>query len=222
MIKICNTFLLLIIFFNCLRPLLAEEGWKIEKEYDDILVYSRERRDSAFNEFKGTTVIKKNIWVILALLDDIPAQTEWINRCTEARVIKRVNDLERIYYCYIDVPWPFADRDVTAGSRVTINSNPDSVIIEAFNTTCPSLPPLEDAVRVPEFKTNFILKPVGNETQITFIFAMDPGGSMPAFLSNFYCVYIPLDTLIRLKELALKQKYIDASKMLRKRFEKMF
>ncbi len=222
MIKTYTTLLLLTIFFNCLRPLPAEESWRLEKEYDDILVYSRERAGSAFNEFKGTTVINKNIWILLAILDDIPAQTEWINRCTEARVIKRVNDLERIYYCYIDVPWPFADRDVTAGSRVTLNSSADSVIIEAFNTTYPSLAPLEDAVRVPEFKANFILQPAGNETQITFIIAMDPGGSLPAFLSNFYSVYIPLDTLIRLKKLARKQKYSDASKMLRKRFEKMF
>lgn len=199
-----------------IHAVIANPKWEFIFEKDDIKVYSREATGSAFHDFKGVTTINNDLWNLLALMQDISAQREWIPRCKVAHLMKKINILERIIYYRIDVPWPFSDRDIITKSLVKVSPKNDIVEILVNSINNVSMAAQKDVVRVNNFRLQFIIIPVsGKKTRIILNISMDPGGALPSALSNLANRYLPYYFLFDMRKLLTRKNYKNEAKKIK-------
>ena len=86
--KKLSSFLVIICLITFVSPLTAEE-WKLARDDQDIKVFTKTNSDSDMDEFLGTATFETDLSVIEAVLGDVPAQTEWMQDCIEAKLVKK-------------------------------------------------------------------------------------------------------------------------------------
>jgi hypothetical protein len=211
--KIKNTlaiFLALMIFIPAVDA--AEPGgWKLKKKNAGIEVYVREVPGSEFKEFKGIMYLKGvRLGSLLAAFDDTPAYPAWMHKCIEAKLLKRINLLERITYTVTGAPWPVSDRDIISHSIVTQDPKTLAVTIQ-LTGRADYLPPVPKRVRVPKLNAVWIFRPMDNgEIMVYYQLHSDPGGALSAGLSNMASVDLPYYTLFNLRDFIRQEKYAGA------------
>ena len=72
------------------------------------------------------------------------------------------------------------------------------------------IPEKQDIVRVPMINETWTLKPENNSnTVITLQNISNPGGNIPNFIINYYGIYTPFYTLLKLRSIVINKKYQD-------------
>ncbi len=191
------------------------EEWTLESNTNDIAVYTRPFEGSDINEFKGVATLNAGIEVLLALLQDVGAQTEWMERCLKSEIVEKINEFERIVYNVTDVPWPFSDRDVVVKQNVKVDKK-GRLIISFSSTNSELVPVNKNRIRMKTLKGEWIFELLDrNHTKVTYSIKTNPGGSLPAFMVNYASAKIPYKTLSGMKRMVTKQKYIKAAKRIK-------
>jgi hypothetical protein len=186
---------------------VVQEGWKLEKNEQNISVYTRSVTGSKFKEFKAVTIVKTSLPSLVALLKDLPSQTLWIDQCIMAKSLKKVNETEDYIYYVSHAPWPVSDRDMITHSLITQDSVTKIVKIQ-MNGIPAFIPKKENLVRVPFLKGNWELIPREKDlVEIIYQLHADPGGSIPGWLANYTVVDNPFKTMLNMKEYVQKDMY---------------
>ena len=174
-----------------------------------VTVWEKEVPGRDLPVFRGVTVIKERMVDIMAVLDDPNGATEWVHNCTENRLLKRTNGLDRILYTLTDAPWPVADRDVVVDARVKLNPKRKELTI-AFKSVSGSkynIGEVEDVVRMPKLKGHYKLRILDDKrTRVEYVVDADPGGSLPSWLVSKASRDLPLETLVELRKQVKKTK----------------
>ncbi|MDK1022732.1 MAG: START domain-containing protein [Gammaproteobacteria bacterium] len=180
--------------------------WKLLKDQDEIQVFSRHVKDSAYDEFKGVAIIAASLASTLGVLDDIAACPEWINYCDSSILLDDNGYDRRHVYQINDLPFPAANRDVV--TEILISHEVATRIITIKMTSRPDYYPRSKHVRIIRSDGFFQLVPVAEgRTRVVWQHHAEPGGVLPAFMINSMIVDLPFKSLQAMRLLVQKDKY---------------
>ncbi|HUN56270.1 MAG TPA: START domain-containing protein [Smithella sp.] len=191
----------------------AAGDWKLAIQKDGIDVSTRPVKGSDFDEFMGVTEIDVPIGVVVAVLTDIPAGTQWMADCKENREIRKIDDHTSVQYNVTKLSWPVSDREALVLVTEKKDEKTGTITYAFHETTDPSVPVGKGNVRMPEISGQWVLTPINpNRTKVIYTVKSNPGGSIPKSLANMKSKDIPYNTLMGLKMMVKKDKYKMAAK----------
>ena len=176
----------------------AEVSWRLDREQDGIVVYTRPVEGSGIREFKGSALVAASVDSIRALLRDANHFKDWFPNTIESRLLDRQGNVA-YQYSVLDLPWPVSDRDNVFRSETETDSATGRISIRV--TAAPDYHPEQpERVRVRRALGQWLLEPVSPaETQVTFTMHLEPGGGVPQWLINTQVVETPFDALTNLR-----------------------
>jgi len=196
--------LFLVFFFALAVKASAQQGWELSKDKNDIKVYTRKTDSSDFKSVKVEAVFTGSCEKLAGILMGVDKNIKWVYNTKSLHLIQRFNANELIYYAETSLPWPMRNRD----QAIRINLFPDSINHALKITTVgepKAIPETKGIVRVPYFLGVWQVKEIANkEISIEYYLNVDPGGSIPAWISNMFVAKGPYETFINLSKL-LKQ-----------------
>ncbi len=197
----------------------AENDWIQVMDKDDIKVSKRLIPGTKRYEFRGVGVIDATTATIAAIIEDVPGSPEWQENCLYAEVVKQVQDDKQIQYWICPAPWPVKDRDVEFEvktevdfDRIEKDLNTGSIIVIAIKALNNPIKPVNKKyVRLTKLRVKWILEGItGGKTNLTYTVQPDFGLSVPDSFSNFLGKKLPYDTIVGLRKISNKEKYIVA------------
>ena len=161
------------------------EGWHLEKNKDQIQVYSRRLAGSKIAELKVECTIPGTKNQLVALLSDVANYNQVIYGTKRANVLRRPNEAQLTYYVINKLPWPAKDRDMAVQLNFAYDSAANLLRIKL--ATVPDLIPVKpDIVWIADFSASWQVRFVNARSlKITYICRVDPGGSIPVAVENF-------------------------------------
>jgi len=197
--------LLLILLIGC-RSVSAQENWKLQTEKDNIKVFTKSILTSKIKALKVETTLNASASEVVNVLMDIDLEKEWVYNTRICTVVKRVSPSDLYYYSEVTLPWPAQNRDFVA--HIMVYQNPSTKIITIDAPCVPGFVPAKPGiVRIVQSTGKWIITPVSKrQVRIDYTLAVDPAGSIPAWLVNLVATQGPLETFRLLKIQLQKQE----------------
>lgn len=191
------------------RALAQSLEWKLRREDDGIRVFTADVPDSKHAAVRSTMEVKTPLRELVALVLDTSACSTWAALCKESSIPKRRSDTEFHVYTYNDLPWPVKDRD--AVTRVLWTVNPETGVAHMVAELTEGVVEADaKALRLSTGVTSWTFTPKENGTLVENFAHIDPGGSMPAWVTNMLLVDSPYDTLVAMRDTVASGAYADA------------
>lgn len=103
----------------------------------------------------------------------------------EVRVLETLSEDSRICYTKIKTPLVLSDRESVIVEGITQDEDENFYYVEK-SIDYPSLPSAEGTIRVNLIIKGFVIKPIGpRSASLSYIFNLDPRGSLPEAVVNF-------------------------------------
>jgi hypothetical protein len=180
--------------------------WKISLEKEGITVYTSKVEGSDFDAFKGTIEVNASLNTVASVIRDVPAYPEWIYMTSSATLL---NSEGNVFYLYSisKSPWPVSPRDIVYESRMVQNPETKEILI-TMKGVPDYIPKKDDFVRIDKADGFWLLTPIeGNRVRVTFQMNAEPGGKIPAWMSNMASTESPYTTLFNLRKMVSEEKY---------------
>ena len=170
-----------------------EFSWQLQRDSEDIQVFTRPVEGSPLLEFKAVTVVDAPLEEAAALYENAGRMTEWFHRCKEARVLEQSPEADVIYFA-ADLPWPLSDRDGVY--RRVKAAKADGSVEYRMHSERGAYPLQKGRVRVTYLDAAWHLIPLPDgRTRIEYRMHTAAGGFIPAPLVNRFSVSLPFKTL---------------------------
>jgi hypothetical protein len=125
-------------------------------------------------------------------------------------LVKKVSPYELYFYSEIDFPWPAANRDFVSHLRVSQNHNNKTVTIDAENVAG-FVPEKKGAIRILSSTGKWtITKKENNQLAVEYLLQANPGGTLPAWITNLFDTKGPFETFKNLRRQIQKPVYVSA------------
>ncbi|MDX1633518.1 MAG: START domain-containing protein [Marinobacter sp.] len=199
---------LLLIAGWCQAEVLPAENadWQLQKEVDDIRIYTIDQDDSPFRAFKAEALLDVPLSNVMAVMLDPTSCLEWVHGCSESRAFGAGDFADRYAYSVNDMPWPVSDRDYVIRIRTQGNEANGEVVMN-LNAVPARQPEQDGLVRVDRSDTLYRFEPVGDKTRMIWLQHTDPNGALPGWLVNSLLVDIPLKSMQQLERVAASPRY---------------
>lgn len=185
----------------------AAPAWKWIVREKGIAVAERQVPGRDFPTFRGVGVVNASIFQILGVLSDTARHTKWMDRCIEARLLRKVSEKEYIVYSRTDVPWPISDRDAVYHSRVHVDVKRRLVDIRFRAVKSPLKGEVKGVVRMTRLRGHYKLTARSlTSTLVDFQVDADPAGSIPKWLAKAATKRLPLQTILKLRKQVVKTR----------------
>ena len=208
-------FVLISSFFLSAQHLNAETKWEFIDEKNSIKYYKAPVENSDFFQYKGVGIINAKIEVIGVILRDVISYKHWMHLCEEIKLIKDLggdNDELIIYYVH-NAPWPVPDRDKIVQTKSKIDRKNCSTLVSIHSIDYPSIPPEFGKIRMLNLEVKFLVEYIDRmNTKLTFHIKFEPGGILPAILTDIAMKSHPYHTIMGLRKMVKKEKYIEMAK----------
>jgi hypothetical protein len=177
-----------------------DRNWKLRKEEDGIIIYTRSVPGSSFDEFKAIVSISNtSLAEVLDIILDANRYPGLIADCSEAKILMQKGKYYDIHYLRIRAPWPIKDRDAIYEST-TIILNEGKLAHISLLPMGNYLEEKKNLIRMHNGVGYWELEEVEKKSvKITYQFQGNPEGLIPAWLSNSIIVANPFKTLQNLK-----------------------
>ncbi|WP_404368724.1 START domain-containing protein [Marinobacter sp.] len=180
--------------------------WTLQKEADDIRIYTIEHPDSRFRAFKAVALLDAPIANVMAVMINPESCLEWVHGCSDSYAFGEGDFFDRYAYSVNDMPWPVSDRDYVIRIR-TQGSEETGEIVMNLNATPDRQEEKAGLVRVDRSDTLYRFIPEGDQTHMVWVQHTDPNGALPGWLVNSLVVDIPLNSMEKLEEVANRPRY---------------
>jgi|WetSurMetagenome_2_1015567.scaffolds.fasta_scaffold157720_2 hypothetical protein len=188
-----------IFFFLTGSPDLSGQSWVFVKEKEGIRLYTRKEANNSVKSFKGEVFLHTQIEKVFSLITNVKNFDWWDDDISEIKVLHYEKDKIIQYYLIYDVPWPIADRDLVVDSHITIDPVTGTISVEA-RSLLNVVPERPDLVRIKKYWQKWTLIPVEKDlVHLILEGSVDPGGSVPAWLSNMVITETPLKVIRSVK-----------------------
>ncbi len=195
-----KAFIFCILAVPSFLPVHDRNEWTLRREKDGINIYSRPSDYSKFNDIRVDMDVPGTVDQLAAIIRDVDTYTDWVYATRTAKMIRKVNENEFIYYAEVGTPWPATNRDYFADLKITINAANHSMCI-LTNGLKDYQPEKKDMVRVPMSKASWTVTTQSNKTiHLQYILQIDPGGAVPAWILNNFATKAPIETFTNLKK----------------------
>lgn len=188
----------------------AESNWKLRKERNNISVYTAGVEGSRYDAVLSKTVVKDiRLSSLVAVIMDAQACPEWADRCAESYVFEKISETEELVYTHNDLPFPVKDRDVLA--HVNWEQNRQTLAVHMYSKATSGVMPKQNGkLRLVEAQTTWDFMPLEDGgIEIRNWAHIDPGSSLPSWVTNMLLVDTPYETVQALIEQARKSKYAE-------------
>lgn len=201
-------------------------NWELRRDKDGVQVYTAAVSGSSFKAVKATTRIDAPVEELVALVRDVDACGEWAAFCAQAAVVSEASETDLLIYTLNDMPWPVSDRE--ALTRVVWNLSSEGA--EALDTAAGQITmratvvdgesldlaerwrPKKGKVRLSYGVTQWTFAPNGQgQINVSSYAHIDPGGAVPAWLTNRLLVDAPFDTIVGMRDLVATGRYKGAT-----------
>ena len=188
----------------------TEAAWNLALDKPNVKVYKRKVEASKFVEVKGITKIRSSLSSVVALLDDVESNREWVPNSGGARILSRPKSQETYVHGIINALWPLTDRDAVVNFLLTQDKITSTATITMTNFP-EYIPAQKSHVRVPLLKGFWRLTPQGDGmVEVVYQIHAEPGGIVPAWLVNAFAANTVYKTLINMRKAVKKEKYKQA------------
>jgi hypothetical protein len=179
----------------------SHRSWTTRKERDGIKVEVTAEPGSVFPRYRATMLVDGPMETYLQILDDVDNYTGWLHATVDAKVVELKPDREKVIYCVSRNPWPVQNRDYYA--LIRSRNIGDDVHIQWHAVEGPTASAL---VRVEKMETFITLqpKPCGTQVHLTLEAHIEPGGSIPGWVVDWFIGEVPFNTLKNMRKLAGK------------------
>jgi hypothetical protein len=177
------------------------QNWKLEKDKDNIRVYTADAPNSSFKLVRVEANVPGTYTKLISILTKVDNFPDWIYHNKFCRVIKKITAYDFIYYSEIEMPWPVSNRDVLIHLQIKTDSLPHFMTVtgRAEKGIIPDIP---TKVRVPRYNANWKITTTGpNKLHISYTLELDPGGSLPGWVVNSFAEKGPFGTFSNLAKL---------------------
>lgn len=182
---------------------IAQQQWKQTRDEDGIKIFLANDEASKFKNVKVQCTLAGTIPKLISTLKDVKSYTGWIYKTKQAYMLKQPSPSEFIYYLETGMPWPVKNRDGIYHLKINYDTAGKKMIING--TTDPQMIPAKDGiVRISTIKTSWNVTEKDNHITIEYLFQVDPGGSLPAWVANAFADKGPFETFKGLAALLKK------------------
>ncbi len=183
----------LLILFSVIPffEVFAEEyEWKIRKNEDGIKVYTREKADAGIYMYKVVTQISVTPEAVYRQVVDFNENLKHMELVDSIRFLNHQKDKRYTNYMHFNMPWPVKNREMVMEMLVT--KRQDGIYLES-NDVPEYLPKNRDKVLIEDFQEQWTIKKgaTPDESRITVIGWVDPGGSIPLWVVNMFIARTP-------------------------------
>lgn len=176
------------------------DEWQELFRTDGVAVAERPAPERALPDFRGEVELPADAYEVLAVILDVPQQTEWMWQCRVSRVLRHEAGDGVIVYQVLDAHWPATDRDVVFESVPRVVEPGHRLEVRFASRDDPAAPPVADLVRMPHLAGEFALEALDpSHTRVIYTVSADPGGALPATLLERTVRESPFDTLVGLR-----------------------
>ncbi|WBA80497.1 START domain-containing protein [Endozoicomonas sp. GU-1] len=199
---------------------LAEEKsehfeWQLVKDDSDsgIKVFTRNVAGSELREFRGEMTISSTLTAPVALIEDVAVATEWMHNCGGIDALEYHQDRgEAITYMITKAPWPVSDRDTVVHSRTRQDATSKVVRVD-LTAKNDQVPANNDYVRITRMNGFWLFTPAADgQIDVVYQVHAEPGGALPAWLSNSIVVDTPYHTLKNMQMIIQAGRYQKAQR----------
>lgn len=182
----------------------GQYNWQLSKVKDGIRVYQSAVKYSNYKSIKVECTLEGNYDKLIAVLNNVSGQKEWVYNNKTAYIIKRINFHELYYYSETSLPWPMSNRDAVV--HLTMDKDSLNRFLHITSVSVPDyLAEKGGKVRVVRSSVSWnVTMPTANTINIIYIFEADPGGSIPAWVANMFADKGPYESFKKLGELLKK------------------
>lgn len=194
-------FILFILISGSGHFLIAQNtNWKLEKDEKGIKIYTRHVEGFDIDEIKSEMVVNASLASVVTVIMDADHFEDWIYAVPESHIINKVNDTEQYQYQINDLPYPFSDRDIVIHFKIW--KDPQTQTVHSSNIAAPDyIPETEGRIRVPVYFGGYDLTALSEHTtKVSFHVRLDPGGSLPDWLVNWFIVRAPYESSLKMRE----------------------
>ncbi|HVS91318.1 MAG TPA: START domain-containing protein [Mucilaginibacter sp.] len=187
------------------------DNWTLKQSNDGNKIYTADVANSKIKALKVECELTATLSQVVAAVMDIKHSKRWVYRTETAYVVKRSSPSDLYYYTLVKMPFPVSNRDYIARLKVTQNPATKVVTIEVPCVTG-MVPPKNGAVRVTNSAARWVLTPErAGRVKIDYTLHTDPGGSIPAWLTNMFITQAPSQTFEKLKQQTPMYKNVKLS-----------
>ncbi|MDH3326959.1 MAG: START domain-containing protein [Gammaproteobacteria bacterium] len=191
--------------------------WELEIEDKDVDIAIYYRKHNSGNiEFRGIAKVRASLNSLVSLLSDVDSMPDWVYNIEQAKVLKKVSDVEAYTYVVNTTHFPFSKRDSIVHTIISQDSSTLSVTINGQSVP-DYIPESPDYVRLTLVKSFWQFKPLENGmVEVIFQGMGEPGGSIVADISHskvFHWISkkllweLPMISLKNMKQEIRKSKY---------------
>jgi hypothetical protein len=184
---------------------VSQNNCDLKKDDDGINVYLC---DSEIGNFK-TIIVEMDMPATLsqyaAMVLDIDSYHLWQYNAIGPRLVTQISKTELYYYSEVDTPWPSTNRDMIW--HLNMSQNPETKVLASVLTIYPDyIPKVEGVVRIPKANALLTVTPIDKtNVHIRYVLDIDPGGSVPAWLTNMFAAMAPWHTYNNLRDQIIAQ-----------------
>jgi hypothetical protein len=202
----------ILLFMLCVNIAAAQtdNNWVLKQNKDGIKIYTADVSNSKIKALKVECELSGTLSQVVAAVVDIKHSKDWVYRTATAYVIKKSSPSDLYYYTLVKLPWPVTNRDYVANLKVTQNADTKIVTIDV---PCVGgmVPAKKKTIRVTNSTARWLLTPEdGGRVKIVYTLHTDPGGKIPAWLTNMFITQAPSQTFSKLKAELKKPMYKNA------------
>jgi START domain len=186
-------------FLPCITASSDNNSWTLRKDKDGISIFSRHSETSKYNDLRIEVDLPGTPVQLASVLLDVQHYPGWAYAFNSTVMVKKVSSSEVIYYSKIDIPWPGTDRDFYADLKLNMDPTGRSLNVQSDGMKNYQ-PENKDLVRIPMSHVIWTVTAESDKVMhLHYILQMDPGGSVPAWILNAFCMKAPMETFTALK-----------------------
>ena len=183
----------------CLNTVSANNRWELEMEKEGIRVYTQLEENSPYKQVKVITTINAPMERVIEILLDFNDYDDWMKDVDESYLL---NKADSNYYVYIheDASWPMQNRYHV--SRMSIQKALSKAKLR-FQSVPNFIEKRTDAIQIKQAEGHWELESrTAHQCTLEYVLIQNPGGHVPAWMTNLYAVENPFNTVNTLKHLA--------------------
>lgn len=182
----------------------SQVQWELSREQNGIKIFTSKGASSKYKEIKVEATFAGTIQKLTNILLNVGNTKGWVYGTKDSYVIKKISPNEILYYSETALPWPVSNRDIPI--KMSVNPDMRNNTLKVAASGIPNaIPEKKGIVRIPYFNATWDVKSDGkNRLSVVYILKMDPGGSVPAGVTNMFVSKGPFETFSNLSEMMRK------------------
>lgn len=183
----------------------SQGKWELRRNENGIEVYSRTPLAGERKEIRVLCQFNTSKAKLIRTIQDISDYGKWVYSTKENKIIKTISPTQSIYYAVSHLPWPLKDRDLIVELNIT-DTKENRFEIEAKSLP-DYLPKNNTYIRVPYSRALWDVTVLNDHAlKIDYTFSVDPGGSIPSWLTNATLPVGPYNSFYKLKTLLEREE----------------